>query len=133
MKQPPIKVGVIAEQTGPLSFMGIANANVANMVIDDINAAGGLLGRQIDLYVEDGATIDGVAEAKATKLVLHDKVDVIFGGIYSSTRQAIKGPAVVKGRTLYIYLSNMRVRNAIRRFSAPGRCRRSRLILSFRG
>src|ERR1700733_8860180 len=103
MKQPPIKVGVIAEQTGPLSFMGIANANVANMVIDDINAAGGVLGRQIDLYVEDGATIDGVAEAKATKLVLHDKVDVIFGGIYSSTRQAIKGPAVVKGRTLYIY------------------------------
>jgi branched-chain amino acid transport system substrate-binding protein len=30
-------------------------------------------------------------------------VDVIFGGIYSSTRQAIKGPAVVEGRTLYIY------------------------------
>src|SRR5580700_11721808 len=103
MKQPPIKVGVIAEQTGPLSFMGIANANVANMVIDDINAAGGLLGRQIDLYVEDGATIDGVEEAKATKLVEQDKVDVILGGIYSSTRQAIKGPAVVKGKKLYIY------------------------------
>src|SRR3984885_5339524 len=103
MKQPPIKVGVIAEQTGPLSFMGIANANVANMVIDDINAAGGLLGRQLDLYVEDGATIDGVAEAKATKLVVDHQVDVIFGGIYSSTRQAIKGPAVVEGRTLYIY------------------------------
>jgi branched-chain amino acid transport system substrate-binding protein len=83
--------------------MGIANANVAKMAIDDVNAAGGLLGRQIDLYVEDGATIDSVAEAKATKLVAHDKVDVIFGGIYSSTRQAIKGPAVVKGRTLYIY------------------------------
>jgi branched-chain amino acid transport system substrate-binding protein len=62
-----------------------------------------LAGAQIDLYVDDGATIDGVAEAKATKLVLHDRVDVIFGGIYSSTRQAIKGPAVVKGRTLYIY------------------------------
>ena len=29
----PIKVGVIADQTGPLSFMGIANANVARMVI----------------------------------------------------------------------------------------------------
>jgi branched-chain amino acid transport system substrate-binding protein len=83
--------------------MGIANANVAKMVIDEINAAGGLLGRQIDLYVEDGATIDSVAEAKATKLVAHDKVDVIFGGVYSSTRQAIKGPAVVKGKKLYIY------------------------------
>ena len=33
----------------------------------------------------------------------HDNVDVIFGGIYSSTRHAIKGPAVVKGRKLYIY------------------------------
>jgi ABC-type branched-subunit amino acid transport system substrate-binding protein len=103
MKESPIKVGVIAEQTGPLSFMGIANANVAKMVINDINADGGLLGRQIDLVLEDGATIDSVAEAKATKLVQHDKVDVIFGGIFSSTRQAIKGPAVVKGRTLYIY------------------------------
>ena len=103
MKESPIKVGVIADQTGPLSFVGIANANVARMVIDDINAKGGLLGRQIDLYLEDSATIDSVAEAKATKLVEHDNVDVIFGGIYSSTRQAIKGPAVVKGRKLYIY------------------------------
>jgi len=98
-----IKVGVIAEQTGALAFAGIANANVARMVIDDINAKGGLLGRQIELYLEDGATTDSVAEAKATKLVQQDQVDVIFGGIYSSTRQAIKGPAVVKGKKLYIY------------------------------
>src|SRR5215471_14710834 len=103
MREPAIRVGVIADQTGPLSFIGIANANVAKMVIDDINAQGGLLGRQIDLHLEDSATIDSVAEAKATKLVQHDNVDVIFGGIYSSTWQAIKGPAVVKGRKLYIY------------------------------
>jgi ABC-type branched-subunit amino acid transport system substrate-binding protein len=103
VKQASIKVGVIAEQTGPLSFAGIANANLAKMVIDDINATGGLLGRKLELYLEDGATIDSVAEAKATKLVEHDNVDVIFGGIYSSTRQAIKGPAVVKGKKLYLY------------------------------
>ena len=102
-KQSPIKVGVIADQTGALSFMGIADANVAKMVIDDINASGGVLGRQVDLYLEDGATTDSVAEAAATKLVEQDQVDVIFGGIYSSTRQAIKGPAVVKGKKLYIY------------------------------
>jgi branched-chain amino acid transport system substrate-binding protein len=100
---PSIKVGVITDQTGPLSFMGIANANVARMVVDDINAKGGLLEREIDLYLEDSATTDSVAEAKATKLVQQDQVDVIFGGIYSSTRQAIKGPAVVKGKKLYIY------------------------------
>ena len=99
----PIKVGVITDQTGPLSFIGIANANVARMVIDEINAGGGLLGRPLDLFLEDSATTDSVAAAKAAKLVEQDRVDVIFGGIYSSTRQAIKGPAVVKGRTLYIY------------------------------
>ena len=98
-----IKVGVITDQTGALSFMGIANANVARMVIDDINARGGLLGRQVELYLEDSATEDSAAEAAATKLVQQDHVDVVFGGIYSSTRQAIKGPAVVDGKTLYIY------------------------------
>jgi ABC-type branched-subunit amino acid transport system substrate-binding protein len=99
----PIKLGVITDQTGPLSVMGIANANVAKMVIADINANGGLLGRQLELYLEDSETTDSVGEAKATKLVQQDHVDVIFGGIYSSMRQAIKGPAVVEGKKLYIY------------------------------
>lgn len=103
MTNSPVKVGVIAEQTGPLSFMGIADANVARMVIDDINANGGLLGRQVDLYVEDGATTDSVAEAKAAKLIEQDQVDVLFGGIYSSTRQAIKRSAVTNGKKLYLY------------------------------
>src|SRR6188472_319369 len=99
----PIKVGVIADQTGPLSIMGVADANVAKMEIDDINAAGGLLGQQIELYLTDSETTDSAAEACATKLVKEHQVDVIFGGIYSSTRQAIKGPAVVEGKTLYVY------------------------------
>jgi ABC-type branched-subunit amino acid transport system substrate-binding protein len=99
----PIKVGVIADQTGPLSFVGAANANVARMVIGDINARGGLLGRHLELCLEDSATDDAVAAVKAAKLVEHGHVDVILGGIYSSTRQAIKGPAVVEGKTLYIY------------------------------
>ena len=52
----PARVGVITDQTGALSFMGTANVNVAKMVIDDINAGGGLLGRPIELFVEDSAT-----------------------------------------------------------------------------
>jgi ABC-type branched-subunit amino acid transport system substrate-binding protein len=99
----PIKVGVITDQTGPLSIMGIANANVAKMVIADINANGGLLGRPVELYLEDSETTDSVGQAKATKLVQDDQVDVVFGGIYSSMRQAIKGPAVVEGKKLYVY------------------------------
>ncbi|MFN7978140.1 MAG: substrate-binding protein [Vicinamibacterales bacterium] len=99
----PIRVGVIAEQTGALSFVGLANANVARMVIGDLNAKGGLLGRPLELVLEDGATDDATAAAAATRLVEREHVDVIFGGIYSSTRQAIKGPAVDRGQTLYVY------------------------------
>src|SRR5262245_38942779 len=101
MNEGSIKVGVVMDLTGPLAFLGVANANVAKMVIDEINAKGGLLGRRVELIVEDSATTDSVAEARATKLVEQDKVDVIFGGIYSSTRQAIKRSAVVNGKKLY--------------------------------
>src|SRR5579871_297581 len=98
-----IKVGVIADQTGPLSIVGQANANVARMVVGDINAKGGLLGRSLELHLEDGATDDAVAAAVAAKLVEVDGVAVVLGGIYSSTRQAIKGPVVTEAKTLYIY------------------------------
>ena len=47
----PARVGVITDQTGALSFMGIANVNVARMVLDDINAKGGLLGRPVELFI----------------------------------------------------------------------------------
>src|SRR5262249_51155188 len=96
------RIGLITDQTGPLSFMGIANVNVARMVIDDINASGGLLGRPIELFVEDSATDDAVAEAAAARLV-DRAVDVVVGGIYSSTRQAIKRPVVDDAGTLYLY------------------------------
>ena len=96
------RVGLITDQTGALSFMGIANANVAKMVIDDLNARGGLLGRPVELFIEDSATDDDVAEAVATKLVERAAVDVVVGGIYSSTRQAIKRPVVDQAGTLYL-------------------------------
>ncbi len=99
----PIKLGVIADLTGPMSFMGIADANVARMVVDEINVSGGLLGRNIELHLEDSETTEEAAEAAAAKLVLDVDVDVIFGGILSSTRQAIKAAAVTEGKTLYIY------------------------------
>jgi branched-chain amino acid transport system substrate-binding protein len=97
------RVGLITDQTGALSFMGIANANIARMVIDDINAAGGLLGRPVELFIEDSATDDEVAEARAAKLVERLGVDVVVGGIYSSTRQAIKRPVVDEAQRLYLY------------------------------
>ena len=98
-----IKVGVVMDETGPLAPLGIACANTARMVVEDINVAGGLLGRSLQLILEDSETNDNVAGAKAEKLVRDDRVDVVLGGIYSSTRQAIKRPVVEQAKTLYIY------------------------------
>ena len=92
------RVGLITDQTGALSFMGIANANVAKMVISDINARGGLLGRPVELFIEDSATDDGVAETVAAKLVDDVGVDVVVGGIYSSTRTGHQGTGRRPGR-----------------------------------
>src|SRR5881397_3575150 len=99
----PARVGIITDQTGPLSFMGIANTNTATMVVDDINERGGLLGHPVELFIEDSATEDEAAAAAAAKLVDETHVDVVLGGIYSSTRQAIKAQVVERARTLYIY------------------------------
>jgi ABC-type branched-subunit amino acid transport system substrate-binding protein len=98
-----INVGVIADQTGALSPLGGAQANTATLVVDEINASGGLLGRGVQLLIEDSASDDAQAAAAAAKLVRDDHVDVLLGGIFSSTRQAIKEPAVLEGETLYIY------------------------------
>ena len=97
------RVGLITDQSGALSLRGIANPNVARMVSDDTTAAGGLLGRPVELFIEDSATDDEVAEARAAKLVERNGVDVVIGGIYSSTRDAIKRPVVDEAKTLYLY------------------------------
>jgi ABC-type branched-subunit amino acid transport system substrate-binding protein len=98
-----IKVGVVMDETGPLAPLGTAAANTARLVVEEINAAGGLLARPLTLVVEDSETNDTVAGARAEKLVREDGVDVVLGGIYSSTRQAIKRAVVEKAKTLYIY------------------------------
>jgi ABC-type branched-subunit amino acid transport system substrate-binding protein len=99
----PIKVGVGTDLTGPMGYAGNADANVAKMVIKDINDAGGLLGRPLELYIEDTASNESVAVGNVRKLIQRDKVDLVIGGITSSMRNAIKDVIVSRGKTLYIY------------------------------
>lgn len=99
----PIKVGVATDLTGPMGYAGNANANVAKMVIKQINDAGGLLGRPLELHIEDTASNEAVAVGNVRKLIQREKVDVVLGGITSSMRNAIKDVIVARGKTLYIY------------------------------
>src|SRR5215510_15011568 len=99
----PIKVGIATDLTGPIAYVGNANANVAKMVVKDINNAGGILGRPIELFIVDTASNESVAVANVRRLIQRDKVDVVLGGITSSMRNAIKDAIVTRGKTLYIY------------------------------
>ena len=99
----PIKVGIATDLTGPIGYAGNADANVARMVVKEINDAGGLLGRPIELLIEDTASNKSVAVGNVRKLIQRDKVDMVLGGITSSMRNAIKDVIVARGKTLYIY------------------------------
>jgi branched-chain amino acid transport system substrate-binding protein len=99
----PIKIGIATDLTGAIGIAGHANANVAKMIAQDINDAGGLLGRPIELHIEDTASNESVGIANVRKLIQRDKVDVVLGGIASSMRNAIKDVIVTRGKTLYIY------------------------------
>jgi ABC-type branched-subunit amino acid transport system substrate-binding protein len=99
----PIKVGVVTDLTGPIASVGQAHANLAEMVVDDINEDGGLLGRQLELVVADSASDPKVAVTKAQELVEREDADVVIGGITSDTRNAIKSTITERGGKLYIF------------------------------
>ena len=99
----PIKVGIATDLTGAIGIAGNSDLNVAKMCADLINKSGGLLGRPIELHVEDTASNEGIAVGNVRRLIQRDRVDVVLGGITSSMRNAIKGPIVERGHTLYIY------------------------------
>lgn len=99
----PIRMGIATDITGPMAPSGNSCWQVAQFAVEQINGAGGVAGRPIELFLEDTATDLKVAVANVRKLIQQHKVDVVIGGILSSTRQAIKDPIVTRGRTLYIY------------------------------
>jgi len=99
----PIKLGIATDLTGPLGVAGNPEANTAKMVVQDINAAGGLIGRPIELHIEDTASNEATGVTNTRKLIQRDHVDIVIGGITSSMRNAIKDVIIGRGKTLYIY------------------------------
>jgi branched-chain amino acid transport system substrate-binding protein len=76
---PPIKIGALFAVTGPAAFLGEPERNTAKMVIDEINRAGGVKGRKLELVVYDTGGDATKAVQLATKLIKNDKVAAIIG------------------------------------------------------
>ena len=75
----PIKIGALFAVTGPAAFLGEPERNTAKMVVDEINKAGGVKGRKLELVVYDTAGDATKAVQLATRLIKDDKVVAIIG------------------------------------------------------
>jgi urea transport system substrate-binding protein len=84
-----IKVGVLHSLSGTMSISEVAVRDASLLAIEEINAAGGLLGAQIVPVVEDGASDWPTFAEKAEKLIQQDKVSVVFGCWTSASRKAV--------------------------------------------
>jgi branched-chain amino acid transport system substrate-binding protein len=86
-----IKIGEYACLTGQTESFGTASHQGAQMVIDDANAAGGILGKKIELITEDDQSKPGEAAAAVRKLISRDHVVALIGEMVSS-RSLEAGP-----------------------------------------
>lgn len=84
-----VSVGVLHSLSGTMSISEVAVKDAELLAIDQVNAKGGVLGRQIKPIIEDGASDWPTFAKKAEKLLTVDKVPVVFGGWTSASRKAM--------------------------------------------
>ena len=82
-----IKLGVAGAHSGDLASYGIPSVKAAELVVKDYNARGGILGKKVELLVEDDVCKPEVATNTATKLV-SEGADVVMGHICSGATKA---------------------------------------------
>lgn len=85
-----IRIGVAGPQSGDLASYGIPAKEAAEVVVKEVNAKGGVLGRQIELVVEDDVCKPEIATNVATKLA-SEKVVAVLGHICSGATKAALG------------------------------------------
>jgi branched-chain amino acid transport system substrate-binding protein len=93
----PVKIGWAAELTGPWGFLGTSITPAAEIAVEEINAAGGVLGCELLLIIEDNATDPATSVAVAKRLAEDENVLVLSAPTSSDTALAIRGYAEENG------------------------------------
>lgn len=88
-KDDTVKIGLITPKTGQVAQYGIAVENAAKLAIDQLNAAGGIDGKQVELISYDDKADATEAVNVANRLISNDKVVAIIGPVISSTSLAV--------------------------------------------
>ncbi len=97
----PVKIGMIDPQTGTYAALGGNEIRGAKLAVDQINANGGILGRPMQLLIEDSAANVGQSVQKARKLVNRNKVHFLMGAVSSAVALALS-QAAHDMKTLYL-------------------------------
>lgn len=97
-----ILVGGLHDLSGPIDFAGIPMNQILQLACEEINAQGGLLGKEVKAVVYDPQSNMSLYSQYATQLALKDKVAVVHGGITSASRETIR-PIFHRFKTLYFY------------------------------
>jgi urea transport system substrate-binding protein len=84
-----IKVGVLHSLSGTMAISEVSVKDATLLAIEEINAAGGVMGRQLEPIIEDGASDWPTFAEKARKLLEQDEVAVVFGCWTSASRKAV--------------------------------------------
>jgi len=102
MAETPIKVGIISPLTGAWTVYGKAHISGFELAVDEINAAGGVLGRPIELVVGDSKTEPRIVVEQANRLIRQERVDFLAGTFSSAERNAA-GPVVKSANKVLLY------------------------------
>lgn len=92
----PIRIGAVVSATGPASFLGDPEQKTVEMLVEKVNASGGVLGRKIELTIYDDNSDSNKANAFAKRLTSNDDVDVVVGP--STTGSTMAMVPVIEGR-----------------------------------
>lgn len=93
----PIKFGWIDPLTGVYSVLATSEVEGARLAVEEINKKGGVMGRQLQLLVEDSANDVGTGVQKIRKLIDQDHVNVTYGDVNSGIAYAVSQVAAEKG------------------------------------
>jgi branched-chain amino acid transport system substrate-binding protein len=86
--QEPIRIGAFLSVTGPAAFLGDPEQKTLELYVEKLNAAGGVLGRKLELVAYDDGGDAEKARTFAKRLIEQDKVDFIVGGSTTGTTMA---------------------------------------------
>lgn len=96
-----VKVGILHSLSGTMAISETSVRDAEMLAVKEINAAGGVLGKQIVVVQEDGASEPQIFAEKARKLIQNDKVSTIFGCWTSASRKAVKPVVEETGALLW--------------------------------